>query len=104
MKGVEVFGIFGYFRILGSILLLPLSAWFLMLFAGVVATDVGINPFGYGIAIVTTLGIWLAVAPLSGGFGFMRKMMRHKKWANHAGWGPPEFGWRHEGETSSDDN
>ena len=91
-------GCFGYFRIMGSILLLPLSAWFLMLFAGVVATDVGINAFGYGTAIVATLGLWLAAAPLGGGFRFSQRMMK-KKWMRHAAWmGEPPFGWSHEGE------
>jgi hypothetical protein len=39
------------------------SGWVLMLFAGIVHDDVGIRPFGYGTALVVTLGLWLAVAP-----------------------------------------
>jgi len=91
-----MFGIFGYFRIIGSILLLPLSAWFLMLIGGGVSPDVGINPFGYGTALLVTLGLWLAVAPMTSRFPFFRKAMRHK-WMHHAGWVEPEFGWSHQG-------
>ena len=94
-----MFGIFGYFRIMGSILLLPLSAWFLMLFAGVIADDTGLIAFGYGTAIVATLGLWLTVAPLGGGFPFGRRMARKmmkQKWAHYGWMGEPDFGWRHE--------
>lgn len=43
-----------------------LSAWMLMIFAGIVSSGVGIRPFGYGTALVATIGIWLAVAPAIG--------------------------------------
>lgn len=39
------------------------SAWVLMLFAGVVADDVGIKPFGYLTSMVVTIGTWLVVVP-----------------------------------------
>ena len=39
------------------------SAWILMLFAGLLASDVGIKPFGYTVSMVVTIGLWLAVAP-----------------------------------------
>jgi hypothetical protein len=42
------------------------SAWVLMLFAGVLAKDVGILPFGYVTSMVATIGLWLAVAPAIG--------------------------------------
>lgn len=42
------------------------SAWLLMLFAGVIGAQAGIRPFGYGTALVATIGIWLAVAPAIG--------------------------------------
>jgi hypothetical protein len=42
------------------------SAWLLMLFAGIVATDVGIRPFGYLTSMVVTIGLWLAMAPAIG--------------------------------------
>jgi hypothetical protein len=37
-----------------------------MLFAGIVATDVGIRPFGYLTSMVVTIGLWLAMAPAIG--------------------------------------
>ena len=40
-----------------------LSAWILMVFAGIVSPDVGIRPFGYLTSMVATIGIWLCVAP-----------------------------------------
>jgi len=43
-----------------------LSAWFLMLFAGAVAKDVGIRPFGYLTAMVVTIALWLVLAPAVG--------------------------------------
>ena len=43
-----------------------ISAWLLMLFAGVVGNDVGIEPFGYVTAMVVTIGLWLVLAPAIG--------------------------------------
>jgi hypothetical protein len=40
-----------------------LSSWFLMLFAGIVAGDVGTRPIGYLTAMVVTIGLWLVLAP-----------------------------------------
>jgi hypothetical protein len=42
------------------------SAWLLMIFAGIVATDVGIRPFGYITSMVVTIGLWLTLAPAIG--------------------------------------
>lgn len=42
------------------------SAWLLMLFAGIVGTDVGVQPFGYVTAMVVTIGLWLVLAPAIG--------------------------------------
>ena len=42
------------------------SAWLLMIFAGIVGTDVGINPFGYLTSMVVTIGLWLTLAPAAG--------------------------------------
>jgi len=39
------------------------SAWVLMIFAGVVQQDVGIRPFGYVTSMVVTIGLWLTVTP-----------------------------------------
>ncbi|MGH2723740.1 MAG: hypothetical protein ACRDI0_05650 [Actinomycetota bacterium] len=43
-----------------------LSAWLLMIFAGILAEDIGIRPFGYGTAMVATIGLWLVMAPAIG--------------------------------------
>jgi hypothetical protein len=42
------------------------SAWLLMVFAGIVGTDVGLRPFGYVTSMVVTIGLWLTVAPAIG--------------------------------------
>lgn len=42
------------------------SAWLLMLFAGIVGSDVGIHPFGYVTSMVVTIGLWLTLAPAIG--------------------------------------
>lgn len=55
-----------FFRLLAAGPAFFLSAWILMLFAGVVATDVGIRPFGYVTALVVTIGLWLVLAPAIG--------------------------------------
>lgn len=42
------------------------SAWLLMIFAGIVYSDVGIHPFGYITSMVATIGLWLVMAPAIG--------------------------------------
>ena len=42
------------------------SAWILMVFAGIEYHDVGIRPFGYVTSMVVTIGLWLTVAPAIG--------------------------------------
>ncbi len=42
------------------------SAWVLMIFAGIVTTDVGIRPFGYVTSMLVTIALWLTVAPAIG--------------------------------------
>ncbi len=42
------------------------SAWVLMIFAGITWTDVGIRPFGYITSMVVTIGLWLTLAPAIG--------------------------------------
>jgi hypothetical protein len=42
------------------------SAWLLMVFAGIVATDVGLHPFGYITSMVVTIALWLTLAPAIG--------------------------------------
>jgi hypothetical protein len=42
------------------------SAWLLMIFAGIISRNAGIKPFGYVTAMVATIGLWLVVAPAIG--------------------------------------
>ena len=42
------------------------SAWLLMIFAGIAGEDVGIHPFGYITSMVVTIGLWLTLAPAIG--------------------------------------
>lgn len=52
-----------------------LSSWILMVFTGIVATDVGVRPFGYGTSMVVTIGLWLVLAPAIGAIA--RAVRRH---------------------------
>ena len=52
-----------FFKLVAAGPLFFVSAWLLMLFAGVVSTDLGINPFGYLTSMVVTIGLWLTLAP-----------------------------------------
>jgi hypothetical protein len=58
-----------FFKLVAAGPLFFVSAWLLMLFAGVVATDVGIRPFGYLTSMVVTIGLWLVLAPAIGAAG-----------------------------------
>ena len=55
-----------YFGIVAAGPFFFVSSWLLMLFAGGVARDVGIRPFGYITPMVVTIALWLAVAPAAG--------------------------------------
>ena len=52
-----------YFRLPAAGVFFFVSGWFLMIFAGITASRVGIRPFGYGTALILTAGVWLVVAP-----------------------------------------
>jgi hypothetical protein len=43
-----------------------LSAWLLMIFAGITSADTGIRPFGYTTSMVVTIALWLTLAPAIG--------------------------------------
>jgi len=58
-----------FFKLAAAGPLFFVSAWLLMLFAGVVGTDVGIRPFGYLTSMVVTIALWLTVAPAIGAVG-----------------------------------
>ena len=56
----------GFFGIIAAGPFFFVSAWLLMIFAGIVAADVGIRPFGYLTSMVVTIGLWLVMAPAVG--------------------------------------
>ena len=55
-----------YFKIVAAGPAFFVSAWLLMIFAGIAGAEVGIRPFGYLTAMVVTIGLWLTVAPAIG--------------------------------------
>ena len=55
-----------FFRLVTAGPLFFVSAWLLMIFAGIVAADAGIKPFGYLTSMVVTIGLWLVLAPAAG--------------------------------------
>jgi len=55
-----------FFRLLAAGPAFFVSAWLLMIFAGIVYPDVGIRPFGYVTSMVVTIGLWLTLAPAIG--------------------------------------
>ena len=58
-----------FFKLIAAGPLFFVSAWLLMVFAGIVGSDVGIRPFGYVTAMVVTIGLWLTLAPAIGAVG-----------------------------------
>ena len=58
-----------FFKLIAAGPLFFVSAWLLMVFAGIVSSDVGIRPFGYITAMVVTIGLWLTLAPAIGAVG-----------------------------------
>lgn len=55
-----------------------LSAWLLMLFAGITGADVGIRPFGYLTSMIVTIGLWLTLAPAIGAIARTIKTTKKK--------------------------
>ena len=56
---------FGYFAILAAIPGFFLSSFILMLLWGVISPNLGIEKIGYPMAMLVTITLWLAVAPLA---------------------------------------
>lgn len=56
---------FGYFRVLAAIPGFFLSSLIFMALWGVIAPDLGIEKIGYPMAMLVTITLWLAVAPLA---------------------------------------
>lgn len=59
----------GFFRLFAAGPMFFVSAWLLMIFAGIVSGDVGIHPFGYLTSMVVTIGLWLVMVPAIGAVG-----------------------------------
>jgi len=59
----------GYFTILAAIPGFFLSSFILMLLWGVIAPDFGVETIGYPMAMLITITLWLAVAPLAAAAG-----------------------------------
>jgi len=59
----------GYFRILAAIPGFFLSSLILMLLWGVIAPDLGLDKINYPMAMLITITLWLAVAPLAAAAG-----------------------------------
>jgi hypothetical protein len=55
-----------FFKIVAAGPAFFVSAWVLMIFAGIVSADAGIRPFGYVTSMVVTIGLWLTMAPAIG--------------------------------------
>ena len=62
----EVLIVEAFFKLIAAGPLFFVSAWLLMIFAGIVSVDVGIRPFGYVTSMVVTIGLWLTLAPAIG--------------------------------------
>ena len=55
-----------FFKIVAAGPAFFVSAWVLMIFAGIVGADAGIRPFGYLTSMVVTIALWLTLAPAIG--------------------------------------
>lgn len=55
----------GYFRIMAAIPGFFLSSFFFMLLWGVIAPKIGLESISYTMAMLITITLWLAVAPLA---------------------------------------
>jgi hypothetical protein len=55
-----------FFQIVAAGPFFFVSSWVLMIFAGIVGTDIGVRPFGYVTSMVVTIGLWLTLAPAIG--------------------------------------
>lgn len=66
-----------FFRLPAAGLLFFVSAWVLMIFAGMLHKDIGVRPFGYGTSLVATIGLWLVVAPAAAAVAGTRRRRRY---------------------------
>jgi hypothetical protein len=71
-----------YLRLPAAGMLFFVSAWVLMILAGITTHQVGIKPFGYTTSMVVTIGLWLVIAPAIGAIarpGWVE--MRHRRYS-----------------------
>ena len=66
-----------FFKLIAAGPLFFVSAWLLMVFAGIVGADVGIRPFGYLTSMVVTVALWLTLAPAIGAVGRAQGKSQH---------------------------
>ena len=55
----------GYFSMLAAVPGFFLSSFFVMLLSRPIAPHFGIDPVGYPLAMLITISLWIAVAPLA---------------------------------------
>ena len=67
----------GYFTMLAAIPGFFLSSFFFMLLWGVIAPKLGWQDIGYPMAMLITVTLWIAVAPLAAAAGRKRDWFRH---------------------------
>ena len=63
----------GYFTILAAIPGFFLSSFLFMLLWGVIAPKIGLTSINYPMAMLMTITLWLAVAPLAAAAGRKRR-------------------------------
>ena len=63
----------GYFTILAAIPGFFLSSFFFMLLWGVIAPKIGLESINYPIAMLVTITLWIALAPLTAAASRKRK-------------------------------
>lgn len=66
----------GYFALPAAGVLFFVSSWILMLFAGMLADDLGIRPMGYVTSMIATIGLWLVIAPAVAAIAGARRARR----------------------------
>jgi hypothetical protein len=62
-KGQKEVNMTKFLRLVSASPFFFVSAWLLMVFAGIVSRSVGIRPFGYLTSMVVTIALWLVVTP-----------------------------------------
>ncbi len=63
----------GFFAIPGVGLVFFFCSWIVMLIWGIVAPTVGVGTIGYARAMLVTIALWLAVAPLAASIAKQRR-------------------------------